>query len=137
MKILNFEEKMKLEKITGEPIFSEPLIFNCYKVRLHVYLNGDQMGHGKFLFICFQLMEGHFDDCLSWPFTKQIIITLLHPKGEETFERDVTLWHWPSMMNVRIVTRNLLNIMNQLGVLNLLTMTVFVQRVSSVRTNYS
>ena len=91
MKILNFEEKIKLERITGKPIYSEPHIINCYKMRLQVYLIGDEMGRGKFLSIYFQLMKGQFDDCLSWPFTKQIIITLLHPKEEETFERALTL----------------------------------------------
>ena len=79
MEIENFEEKVKLEKTTEEPIFSEPHIINYCKMRLEVYLNGHGTGKGRYLSIYFQLMEGEFDNCVRWPFTKSVTLTLLHP----------------------------------------------------------
>ena len=54
---------MELEKITEEPIYSEPRIIMGYKMRLLVYLN-EINGHGNHLSIYFQLMKGHLDECL-------------------------------------------------------------------------
>lgn len=36
-------------------------------------------------------MKGHFDDYLSWPFTKLIKLTLMHPKGEHRYEKTIKL----------------------------------------------
>ena len=82
MEIEDFKKKLKLERTTEEPIFSEPRIINCYKMRLHVYLNGYGTKKGKHLSILFQLMKGDFDDCLSWPFTKLVTLTVMHPENE-------------------------------------------------------
>lgn len=91
MKIANFKEKMELERSTGKPTFSEPHIVDCYKLRLEVYLNGQSAGKGTHLSIFFHLMKGHFDDCLSWPFTKPIKLILKHPKGKMNYEKTIEL----------------------------------------------
>ena len=90
MKIENFKEKMELEKITEEPIYSDPCIIMGYKMRLLVYLN-DMNDHGNHLSIYFQLMKGHLDECLHWPFIRTIEIALLHPENKDTHQRSFTL----------------------------------------------
>ena len=81
MEIEKFKEKMELEKTTEEQIFSEPHIINYYKMRLHVFLNGHVTGKGRYISIYFQLIKGDYDDCLSWPFTKSVILTVMHPEN--------------------------------------------------------
>ena len=81
MEIENFKEKLELEKITEEAILSEPHIINCYKMRIEVYLNGYDKGKGTYLSIYLQLMKGDFDDFLNWPFTKSVILTVMHPEN--------------------------------------------------------
>ena len=90
MKIENFKEKIELEKITEEPIYSEPRIIMGYKMRLLVYLN-EINGHGNHLSIYFQLMKGYLDECLQWPFIRTIGIALLHPENKDTHKRSLTL----------------------------------------------
>ena len=80
MEIENFKEKVELEKATEEPIFSEPHIINYYKMRLEVYLDGHGTGKGRYLSIHLQLLKGELDDCVSWPFTQSVILTVMHPK---------------------------------------------------------
>ena len=80
MKIASFKEKMELERSTEKSIFSEPHIIDCYKLRLKVCFNRQSTGKGTHLLVLFHLMKGHFDDCLSWPFTKPIKLTLMYPK---------------------------------------------------------
>ena len=91
MKIVNFEEKLELERSTEKSIFSEPHIIDCYKLRLEVYLNGKSTAKGTHLSIFFRLMKGHIDDCLNWPFTKPIKLTLMHPKGEKNYRKIIEL----------------------------------------------
>ena len=91
MKIENFEEKMELERSTGKPVFSEPHIIDCYKLRLEIYLNGQCTAKGTHLSIFFHLMKGHFDDCLSWPFTKPIKLSLMHPKNKKNYEKIIEI----------------------------------------------
>lgn len=79
MEIKNFKEKLEVEKTTEEPIFSEPFIINWYKMRIEVYLSGYDKGKGTYLSIYLQLMKGDFDDFLNWPFTKPVILTVMHP----------------------------------------------------------
>ena len=81
MEIKNFKEKLELEKTTEEPIFSEQHIINWYKMRMEVYLNGYDKGKGTYLSIYLQLMKGDFDDFLNWPFTKPVILTVMHPEN--------------------------------------------------------
>lgn len=81
MEIENFKEKLELEKITEEAILSEPHNINCYKMRIEVYLNGYDTGKGTYLSIYLQLMKGDFDDFLNWPFTKSVILTVMHPEN--------------------------------------------------------
>ena len=90
MKIENFKEKIELEKITEEPIYSEPRIIMGYKMRLLVYLK-ERNGDGNHLSIYFQLMKGHLDECLQWPFTRTIEIALLHPENKDTHKQSLTL----------------------------------------------
>ena len=80
MEIENFKEKLELEKATVKPIFSEPHIINYYKMRLEVYLDGHGAGKGRYLSIYLQLLKGELDDCVSWPFTKSVMLTVMHPK---------------------------------------------------------
>ena len=82
---------MELERSSGKPMFSEPHIVDCYKLRLEVYLNGQSTGKGTHLSIFVHLMTGHFDDCLSWPFTKPIRLVLMHPKGKKKYEKTIEL----------------------------------------------
>lgn len=90
MKIENFKEKLELEKITEEPIYSEPRIIMGYKMRLLVYLN-EINGHGNHLSIYLQLMKGYLDECLQWPFIRTIEIALLHPENKDTHKLSLTL----------------------------------------------
>lgn len=84
MEIEDFEKKLALERTTEEPIFSEPHIINCYKMRLQVYLNGYRRKKGKHLSMCFQLMKGDFDDCLYWPFSKFVRLTVMQPENKKS-----------------------------------------------------
>ena len=79
IEIKNFKEKLEVEKTTEESIFSEPRIINWYKMRIEVYLNGYDKGKGPYLSIYLQLMKGDFDDFFKWPFTKPVILTVMHP----------------------------------------------------------
>ena len=37
------------------------------------------------------MMKGDFDECLSWPFTKPIKLTLMHPKAKHKHEKTMEL----------------------------------------------
>ena len=47
-------------------------------MRLMVYLNGSGSAKGNFMSVFLQLMQGEHDDVIEWPFSKTIILTIIH-----------------------------------------------------------
>ena len=76
---------------------------------------------GIHLSLYFQLMKGHLDERLFWSFIRTIEIALLYPENKVKHKENFTL----TVMENLILTQ-----ITRLGIMNLLTMTVFTQRVS-------
>ena len=81
------------------------------------------------------MMKGDFDECLSWPFTKPIKLTLMHPKAKHKHEKTMELSTCHDFDSFQKPDNDAAD--NSIGYLNLLVMRVFMQTVTSKRINYS
>jgi hypothetical protein len=76
-KINNFEQRLgqavsgRVLSIHSPPCYTKPY---GYKFCLRAYLNGDDSG--THMSLCFVLMKSDYDDILSWPFEKQVCVSL-------------------------------------------------------------
>ena len=52
-------------------------------MRIRVDLNGDITSQGTHMGVYFQLMKGEYDDCVVWPFDKQISLILIHQDSKK------------------------------------------------------
>lgn len=54
-----------------------------YKMRVKFYPNGDGLGHGTYVSIFLQIMDGPFDGMLGWPFKRKVTFMILDQDGTE------------------------------------------------------
>lgn len=90
-------QKRKQEAISGNimSLYSQPFYTSRYGYKMcgRVYLNGDGIGKGTHLSLFFVVMQGDYDDIITWPFRQKVTLTLLDQKNNrrhisDTFRPD-------------------------------------------------
>jgi TNF receptor-associated factor 3 len=78
-------------------LYSQPFYTSRYgyKMCARVYLNGDGAGRNRFISFFFVIMQGDYDDILSWPFKQKVTLMLLDQRNQrkpisDTFRPDPT-----------------------------------------------
>ena len=96
---INDYRKRKQEAISGRilSLYSQPFYTSRYGYKMcgRVYLNGDGIGKGTHLSLFFVVMQGDYDNILSWPFKQKVTLTLVDQKSgrrhlSDTFRPDPT-----------------------------------------------
>ena len=77
------KHKQDKDKWFSEPFYTHP---RGYKLRLHVHANGSSKGKNTHVSVGVCLMQGDFDNDLSWPFCGDVSITLLNQKDQQNSE---------------------------------------------------
>ena len=67
------------------PFYSGP---QGYKMRLKVYANGNDNGAGTHVSVYVQIIQGEYDDTLTWPYTGTVTFKIINWKGD----RDHVKW---------------------------------------------
>ena len=74
--VSQYEKKKMSERLyTSLPFYSCP---NGYHMAIRVYANGSGEGQGTHVSVFVELVQGKFDEQLSWPFIGNVHITLLN-----------------------------------------------------------
>ena len=90
-------------------LYSAPFYTNRfgYRLCLHVYLNGDGSGKGRYISYFLTIMKEEYDALLEWPFQHMVTMTLVNQKGNNNIVQSFrpnptsTSFHHPkSDMNV-------------------------------------
>ena len=55
---------------------------------MKLYLNGVRSGIGKYMGLFVQIMQGEYDNILTWPFPGRINLSILDQSGDE-FRNDI------------------------------------------------
>ena len=73
------------KKESGDGWDSQPFYTHLqgYKMRLNVYINGNDTGEGTHISVFTEIMHGEFDHQLKWPFCGSMNIVLLDQEGDE------------------------------------------------------
>ncbi|XP_065897089.1 TNF receptor-associated factor 5-like isoform X2 [Dysidea avara] len=78
-----------------------------YRLCLHVYLDGDGSGKGRYISYFLTIMKGEYDALLEWPFQHMVTMTFVNQKGNNNIVQSFrpnptsTSFHRPkSNMNV-------------------------------------
>ena len=81
------------------PFYTHP---GGYKIQLRVYPNGVHSGRGTHLSIFCHIMKGENDDCLKWPFRRNINVTILN-QIEDNQHFSIEIWKStePSVNHIR------------------------------------
>lgn len=71
-------------------LYSQPFYTSRYgyKMCARVYLNGDGQGRDNFMSLFFVIMQGDYDDILSWPFRQKVTLTLLDQRASRRHHSD-------------------------------------------------
>ena len=69
------KKKMSERPYTSQPFYSCP---NGYHMAIRVYANGRGEGQGTHVSVFVELVQGKFDEQLSWPFIGKVHVTLLN-----------------------------------------------------------
>ncbi|KAK3597827.1 hypothetical protein CHS0354_029393 [Potamilus streckersoni] len=65
-------------------IQSDPLyVFNGAKVRVKIYLNGDEIGGERCMTVFFVIMKGVYDADLIWPFDGIVVLEIFNKETSE------------------------------------------------------
>jgi len=64
-------------------LYSQPFYTSRYgyKMCARVYLNGVGAGRGSHVSLCFVVMQGNYDELLTWPFHQRVTLSLLDQRG--------------------------------------------------------
>ncbi len=90
--ILLGDARSERQKSIYSPVFySSP---TGYKMRLRLYLNGDDDVRGTHLSLFFMIMRGDYDSILSWPFSYKIKFYLLDQSTVNGNRCDITDYVW-------------------------------------------
>jgi len=76
---------MSLISVAGSTLslYSQPFYTSRYGYKLcaRVYLNGDGTGRGSHISLFFVVMQGDYDELLTWPFRQRVTLALLDQRG--------------------------------------------------------
>ncbi len=90
---INKLKQRMLESKAGKcgSLFSIPFYTNRYGYRLclRMYLDGDGMGNGTHVSLLVVVMRGDYDAMLTWPFPKQMRLTIVNQKDRAKDVSDV------------------------------------------------
>ncbi len=78
-------------KASNKQWFSEPFYTGVkgYKMCLSAFANGIGVGRGNHVSLFANMMQGGFDDCLSWPFRGSVSVQLLIDDKKEYYEANL------------------------------------------------
>ena len=78
----NFTQHKKDSDIWySTPFYSGP---QGYKMRLRVHANGRGIGEGTHVSVLVEIIQGEYDDTLTWPYTGTVTYEIINWKEEST-----------------------------------------------------
>ena len=79
------QHKKDGDRWCSTPFYSGP---QGYKMRLQVYANGYGNGAGTHVSVYVQILQGEYDDTLTWPYTGAVTFEIINWK----YDRDHVKW---------------------------------------------
>ena len=86
----------------SEPFYTHP---HGYQLRLHVFANGWGPGKNTHVSVGVCLMQGDFDNHLSWPFTGDVSVMLLNQIDQQNSERRIIRISSETRPDNRVIVR--------------------------------
>jgi len=82
--------------IYSSPFYSSP---TGYKIRLRLYLNGDNDTRNKHVSLFLVIMRGDYDAILEWPFPYKVSFRLIDQSTSDNHQGDIIHSFWPDTIS--------------------------------------
>ena len=94
MFIKDYHAKLDTGNWSDRVILSTPVYISNYKMRLIVFLNGDET-ENSYMSVYFDIMVGEWDPIIKWPFDKDVKICLINQeKGKDSICNTLTAYNY-------------------------------------------